>query len=59
MLTLAPGFFASPVLAVEAPTPAPQVTAPQMLDAFEGTFGVHPGQPDSCSDVRYGLLARY
>src|SRR5262245_34361399 len=30
--------FSAPVL------PADSTTAPQMIDAFEGTFGVHPGQ---------------
>jgi len=32
------------MLAVGAPAPGTEVTAPQMIDAFEGTFGVHPGQ---------------
>jgi Catalase len=27
-----------------APAGSTEVTAPQMIDAFEGTFGVHPGQ---------------
>src|SRR6516165_3311626 len=27
-----------------APPPAADVTPAQMIDAFEGTFGVHPGQ---------------
>src|SRR4029077_3361009 len=27
-----------------APAVSTEVTAPQMIDAFEGTFGVHPGQ---------------
>jgi catalase len=27
-----------------APAESTEVTAPQMIDAFEGTFGVHPGQ---------------
>ncbi len=27
-----------------APAASTEVTAPQMIDAFEGTFGVHPGQ---------------
>jgi catalase len=46
--------FAFPVLLLAAPgiatpaldaTPAgTEVNAPQMIDAFEGTFGVHPGQ---------------
>ena len=33
-----------PVMAADAPPPSPEVTPPQMIDAFEGTFGVHPGQ---------------
>lgn len=47
VIVLTPDFYASPVLAIEAPTPAPHVTAPQMINAFESTFGVHPGQPRS------------
>jgi len=34
----------TPILAFAAETGGSQVTAPQMIDAFEGTFGVHPGQ---------------
>ena len=33
----------APILAIGADTGA-QVTAPQVIDAFEGTFGIHPGQ---------------
>ena len=33
-----------PLSAWGAPDTGPDVTAPQMIDAFEGTFGVHPGQ---------------
>ena len=34
-----------PLLAAGAtPAASPEITAPQMIDAFEGTFGVHPGQ---------------
>src|SRR6201986_3401629 len=46
--------FALPMLAyaaaasiaqsADAPAGAPTVTAPQMIDAFEGTFGLHQGQ---------------
>lgn len=32
------------MLASAAPATGGDVTAPQMIDAFEGTFGVHPGQ---------------
>jgi catalase len=32
------------MLAMGAPAPGTEVNAPQMIDAFEGTFGVHPGQ---------------
>ncbi len=31
-------------LAADAPPPNVEVTPPQMIDAFEGTFGVHPGE---------------
>jgi catalase len=44
LITLTPLLSATSALAVEAPAPASAVTAPQMIDAFEGTFGVHPGQ---------------
>jgi catalase len=33
-----------PLSASSAPATSTEVTAPQMIDAFEGTFGVHPGQ---------------
>jgi catalase len=43
-VTLAAAAAVTPLAAV-AQTPAePAVTAPQMIDAFEGTFGVHQGQ---------------
>ena len=32
------------MLALGAPADSPEVTAPQMIDAFEGDYGVHPGQ---------------
>jgi hypothetical protein len=32
------------MLAFGAPADSTEVTAPQMIDAFEGDFGVHPGQ---------------
>lgn len=44
LVTVAPCLFASPAFAFGAPAPATDVTAPQMIDAFEGTYGVHPGQ---------------
>jgi catalase len=44
LMTLAPCLFAGPAFAFGAPAPATEVTAPQMIDAFEGTYGVHPGQ---------------
>jgi catalase len=34
----------TPLLAVDAPPSGSSVNAPQMIDAFEGTFGVHQGQ---------------
>jgi catalase len=44
LLTLASATFTAPMLALGAPAASTDVTAPQMIDAFEGTFGVHPGQ---------------
>lgn len=45
LLTLISSALGAPLLALGAePAAAPEVTAPQMIDAFEGTFGVHPGQ---------------
>src|SRR5712664_3278544 len=43
-LTLAPAASTAPMSALGAPAAGTEVTAPQMIDAFEGTFGVHPGQ---------------
>lgn len=43
-MILTAGLFSGAVLALGASAPAPEVTAPQMIDAFEDTFGVHPGQ---------------
>ena len=43
-LALAPVACGAPLLAFGAAPAAPEITAPQMIDAFEGTFGVHPGQ---------------
>src|SRR5712671_2486234 len=43
-LTLASAASSAPMLALGAPPASTEVTAPQMIDAFEGTFGVHPGQ---------------
>ena len=40
-LTLASAAASAPM---GAPAVSTEVTAPQMIDAFEGTFGVHPGQ---------------
>jgi catalase len=44
LLTFASAASSLPLLAVGAPAAAAEVTAPQMIEAFEGTFGVHPGQ---------------
>ena len=45
LLTLTATVASVPVLAAgAAPAASTEVTAPQMIDAFEGTFGVHPGQ---------------
>ncbi len=43
-LTLASLTTGVPMFASAAPATANEITAPQMIDAFEGTFGVHPGQ---------------
>ncbi len=43
-LILASAVSGVPMLAWGAPDASAEVTAPQMIDAFEGTFGVHPGQ---------------
>jgi catalase len=43
-LTLASAASIVPMLALGEPAASTEVTAPQMIDAFEGTFGVHPGQ---------------
>jgi catalase len=41
---LASAASAAPVMAFGATAASSEVTAPQMIDAFEGTFGVHAGQ---------------
>ena len=41
---LAVATIALPPAASAEPAKGQDVTAPQMIDAFEGTFGVHPGQ---------------
>jgi catalase len=43
-LTLASATSTAPMLALGASATGTEVSAPQMIDAFEGTFGVHPGQ---------------
>ena len=48
LVTLTSTLCSVPLLALGAPATAagtaPEITAPQMIDAFEGTFGVHKGQ---------------
>ena len=44
LIPLTACLLAGPDLALGAPAAGTDVTAPQMIDAFEGTFGVHPGQ---------------
>lgn len=44
LLTLTCAASSTPVLVLAAAEAGPEVTAPQMIDAFEGTFGVHAGQ---------------
>ena len=43
-LVLASAACSAPTLSLGAAAANAEVTAPQMIDAFEGTFGVHPGQ---------------
>jgi catalase len=43
-VTLVSAATGAPMLALAAPPASTEVTAPQMIDAFEGTFGVHAGQ---------------
>src|SRR5712664_3611698 len=43
-LTLASAASSVPMFALGAPAVRTEVTAPQIIEAFEGTFGVHPGQ---------------
>src|SRR4051812_37967187 len=43
-LTVLSAVCGVPMLAAGAPTDVTDVTAPQMIDAFEGTFGAHAGQ---------------
>ena len=43
-LALASGATVVAMLTGAAPAAAADVTAPQMIQSFEGTFGVHPGQ---------------
>jgi catalase len=43
-LTLASAASSVPMLASGAPAAGTEITAPQMIDAFEGTYGLHPGQ---------------
>jgi len=43
-LALASTASTVPVWASGVPAEGTEVTAPQMIEAFEGTFGVHPGQ---------------
>ena len=44
LLGLASAASSVPMLAFGQQPAGAEVTAPQMIDAFEGTFGVHPGQ---------------
>jgi catalase len=43
-LTAASVACGASVAATVTPAASAEVTAPEMIDAFEGTFGVHPGQ---------------
>ena len=44
LLILASAASSAPMSALGAPADSTEVTAPEMIDAFEGDFGVHPGQ---------------
>jgi catalase len=44
LMTLSSAAAILPAAAADAPPASSTVTAPQMIDAFEGTFGVHQGQ---------------
>jgi len=44
LLTFASAASSVPMLAFAEPAASTEVTGAQMIDAFEGTFGVHPGQ---------------
>jgi catalase len=44
LLTLAVAASGASIQALSAPPDGTEVTPPQMIEAFEGTFGVHPGQ---------------
>jgi catalase len=44
VLAAVSGALMAPMLTLGAQDANTDVTAPQMIDAFEGTFGVHPGQ---------------
>ncbi len=44
ILILTSGALGASILTLAAPATAAEVTAPQMIDAFEGTFGAHAGQ---------------
>ena len=44
LLILTSAAFSAPMLAFGAPSDSTEVTGPQMIEAFEGDYGVHPGQ---------------
>src|SRR4030095_13291244 len=44
LVAVAVAMRSAPLWAAAGPDAGTEVTAPQMIDAFEGTFGVHPGQ---------------
>jgi len=44
LLIVASTSSVAPMSAIGQPASGAEVNAPQMIDAFEGTFGVHPGQ---------------
>jgi len=44
LLILASAASSAAMLALGAPADSTEVTAPEMIDAFEGDFGIHPGQ---------------
>src|SRR4030095_7293959 len=52
LVAVAVAMRSAPLLAAAGPDAGTEVTAPQMIDAFEGTFGVHPVSAGTTSKAR-------